>query len=259
MFTAPSFFRTSGLYLPNRFNFGGDMMMEYGLTPEDTIKLIDMENEENNPYVSNVMRVTTSGAVYVTNPKLNSRHHGLVKGKKYLVRFKAAGEVMHVWATYSHTTQFRNRTVLVIKTMGTPSRAYEREHIRVTHNEIVDMFALDYGDLNEIPKVQGRMVNISKGGARVLSGARLKVGNLVVLDITLGHNTLHGITAEVVNITRKNMENSIGLKFRDVTDDELKALADYIGAGGTTIGQLPGKKTADSEDEPEEYFEYFVH
>jgi len=200
----------------------------YGLMYNDTIEIINFNGEEDNPYISSLVRLTNIDSIYLSQPKQNRLHKGLEKDRKYALRFKSRGKTLFCWAIYTRNTYFKNKSVIVFRPITEPTVVHKREHFRLKQSAIIEFLALDYGEANNAPKITALMLDISLGGARILTGIKLKKKDLILMDITIGATVLKQVLAEVVNITRVNMESSVGVKFRDITQENLKALTDYI-------------------------------
>jgi len=228
-------------------------VLEYGLSAEDNVTLLNIENPElSAPYTCKVVRISGTEAVFLTPPRLTGRHKPLVKGKKYGMRFKSKQDVLQVWVKYTQDVNYRNRSVMVMIPQGVPSKAYERNDPRIGVAQIVEILALDYGDKTAIPKIMARMINISAGGARILTGVDLKIGDFVLLNLKLGSLVFHGLAAEVVNVSRKNLENAVGLKFKNIDETNRKLLVNYVLSGGS----VP-ESSGETEDTTEELYEHY--
>ena len=122
--------------------------------------------------------------VYVNSPKLNGHPYELNTNEQYYFRLVTDNTIYRFRAKFLRRGEISGFEVSVFKLLDGGEKAQRREAYRFNLNSMV-VFSVVYTDGNQSEKIDGVVVDLSAGGAKINTDRKVSKGELLIIELML--------------------------------------------------------------------------
>ena len=122
--------------------------------------------------------------VYVYAPKVSGHPVNLVADEQYYFRLVTESSIFRYRAKFISYGEIEGFEVASFKLLDGGEKTQRREAYRFNLNSMV-IFSVVYTDGNQSEKIDGMIVDLSAGGAKIYTDRKVSKGELLIIDLML--------------------------------------------------------------------------
>ena len=127
--------------------------------------------------------------VYVFAPKAGGRPVRLIADEQYYLRLLTESSIYRYRVKFQSHGEIEGFEVSCFKLLDGGEKTQRREAFRFNLNTMA-VFSVVYTDGNQSEKIEGMIVDLSAGGAKIYSDRKVSKGELLIIDLALDEDQI---------------------------------------------------------------------